>query len=107
MDRRLRDDLMAFTGESEQDADEILAAVSGWWAIPPEKLAAVVGALAGTWFRPGALILWAWWTALVARTPNGGEMILRAAWLVAKQRGIAPELLAALVTDAAPPAGSA
>jgi hypothetical protein len=82
----LRDALMAYSGSTE--AEHVLGTLGAWWGMRPEQVAPVVAAVAGTVFPPPVVVLWLYWTAALARTPNGGELLLKAGWTVAAARGI-------------------
>ena len=78
----LRDALIAYSGSTEAEAEQVLGTLGAWWGMRPEQVAPVVAAVAGTLLPPPVVVLWLYWTAALARTPTGASFLLKAGWTV-------------------------
>lgn len=87
-------DFLAFTGGDEEQTATVLNSVATFYRIPLDGLAAVVEAIGGDLMRPAAVLCWLYWSAILSRTANGGELLFMLGGRVAAARGLTPEYAA-------------
>jgi hypothetical protein len=76
------------TGCTEDRAAEVLAGISAYWRLLPEKLPAFVVSLTAPGVEPFHVLLWLLVTSNLDELPQGRAVIMHAAVRIAERDGI-------------------